>query len=274
MLVAGFCCVDFSNLNTKPKTLEELGESGDTFHAIVAYATKAKPKIVIFENIVNTPWNDQEILQKRKVRFNLTKSFEEKESRPPTEEEYETLLAEETQQRRVHRGIDYYMDLAGYQSKHVVLDSREYLLPQTRNRGYMICVRREEFDSTEELTERIQTWADLVIGGQTPATVAADEMLLEVKDDVRSAPTLMEEVTKKKKAAPAWDKCRADHAKYRRELELGYKRFLTGWGENGSSNPPGSWASPTSGMTNRVNDYLEIQHLRSMNRGYDDRYMR
>ena len=34
ILIAGFSCVDFSNLNKWNKTLHETGESGDTFRAI------------------------------------------------------------------------------------------------------------------------------------------------------------------------------------------------------------------------------------------------
>lgn len=57
LLVAGTSCVDFSNLNTQKKGLEESGESGATFHGMLRYVQKHRPPLVVLENVSNGPWD-------------------------------------------------------------------------------------------------------------------------------------------------------------------------------------------------------------------------
>ncbi|PYH43146.1 putative SNF2 family helicase [Aspergillus saccharolyticus JOP 1030-1] len=57
LLVAGFSCVDFSNLNNKQKTLDETGESSGTLRSILAYANVYRPRLVIVENVKSAPWS-------------------------------------------------------------------------------------------------------------------------------------------------------------------------------------------------------------------------
>jgi site-specific DNA-cytosine methylase len=56
LLVAGTSCVDYSNLNTQKKGLEDGGESGQTFLGMMAWIRKAKPTIVIIENVCGADW--------------------------------------------------------------------------------------------------------------------------------------------------------------------------------------------------------------------------
>lgn len=56
MLVAGFSCVDFSNLNYKKRDLEATGESGDTFRAVYNYAKTRRPTLIVLENVCSAPW--------------------------------------------------------------------------------------------------------------------------------------------------------------------------------------------------------------------------
>jgi site-specific DNA-cytosine methylase len=57
ILVAGTSCVDYSNFNTKKKQMEEGGESGQTFQGMLKWIDRAKPPIVILENVVGAPWD-------------------------------------------------------------------------------------------------------------------------------------------------------------------------------------------------------------------------
>lgn len=57
IMIAGFACVDFSNLNNKRKQLEECGESGDTLRAILEYSRICRPRMVILENVMGCPWD-------------------------------------------------------------------------------------------------------------------------------------------------------------------------------------------------------------------------
>ena len=58
ILVAGTACVDFSGLNTKQKKLEDGGESGSTFHALLKYAERYRPRLLVMENIQGAPWKE------------------------------------------------------------------------------------------------------------------------------------------------------------------------------------------------------------------------
>ncbi|PWY68636.1 hypothetical protein BO70DRAFT_417213 [Aspergillus heteromorphus CBS 117.55] len=57
ILIAGFSCVDFSNLNNQRKTLDQKGESGGTFWGIIRYAATYRPRLVVLENVKNAPWD-------------------------------------------------------------------------------------------------------------------------------------------------------------------------------------------------------------------------
>jgi site-specific DNA-cytosine methylase len=51
ILVTGFVCKDLSRMNSNGKTLEDEGESGDTWRAVYTYAKRFRPMIVLLENI-------------------------------------------------------------------------------------------------------------------------------------------------------------------------------------------------------------------------------
>jgi hypothetical protein len=56
-LVAGTSCKGFSTLRTKYReTIEQLGESGETFLAAVDLLYQEQPKVAILENVVGAPW--------------------------------------------------------------------------------------------------------------------------------------------------------------------------------------------------------------------------
>ena len=95
ILIAGTSCVDYSNLNNQKKNMEEKGESGATFYGMLRWIEKAKPPIVIIENVYGAPWNDKVAL------------FEER----------------------------------GYSATFVRLDTKDYYIPHTRQRGYLFAVR-------------------------------------------------------------------------------------------------------------------------------------
>ncbi|OJJ50576.1 hypothetical protein ASPZODRAFT_11442 [Penicilliopsis zonata CBS 506.65] len=57
ILIAGFSCVDFSNLNNKrKKELDESGQSGNTFLGVYRYVQTYRPPLVVLENVKGAPW--------------------------------------------------------------------------------------------------------------------------------------------------------------------------------------------------------------------------
>jgi site-specific DNA-cytosine methylase len=57
VLIAGTSCVDYSNLNTKQKGIEQKGESGQTFWGMLGWVRRHRPPIVIQENVCGAPWD-------------------------------------------------------------------------------------------------------------------------------------------------------------------------------------------------------------------------
>ncbi|RYO09693.1 hypothetical protein AA0119_g1001 [Alternaria tenuissima] len=60
ILIAGSVYKDLSRLNTRGKTLDDGGESGDTFQGMYAYTDRFRPSIVLLENVKNEKktWDD------------------------------------------------------------------------------------------------------------------------------------------------------------------------------------------------------------------------
>lgn len=56
VLIAGTSCVDYSNLNNQSKTIEQKGESGQTFWGMLGWVRRHRPPIVIQENVCSAPW--------------------------------------------------------------------------------------------------------------------------------------------------------------------------------------------------------------------------
>ena len=64
ILIAGTSCVDYSNLNTKQKTITQKGESGQTFRGMLQWIKKFQPPLVIIENVSGAPWDTKVICKK------------------------------------------------------------------------------------------------------------------------------------------------------------------------------------------------------------------
>lgn len=259
LFVAGFSCVDFSNLNSCKKTLEDGGESGDTFFAMREYAKHYRPVVIILENVKTAPWNDE---------------------------------AERTKKPDSPRtGLDALMGEIGYASKSILVDTKDYYLPQTRQRGYMVCVDRLAYredkacDPTPffpdweanplvndaKLQKDLDKWAEIVLNTlKRPASVPAELMFLRSDDPALEALTLMDAPSTRK--AASWDTCRIGYNLYRETESLGKKRELTEWVNGGAYVAEDFWKRVTKGMGERVLDTLDVAHLRNIRRGIDDRY--
>jgi len=204
------------------------------------------------------------------------------------------------------------MSQVGYATRCAKLDTKEFYLPQTRERGYMICVDRVPYleegvdvtakldgwwnapkvdpeDEPEGIVMDLDNWEKLVFHLKRPASVPAEFMLLRSDDptlelfsannDYVSHKAVKKTTTKgqgkgqvKTKAATPWIKAKIGHHDYRNDLLLGSRRELTGWQEGGTFTPEDFWMRSRKGLVERVLDTIEIAHLRNLKRGFDDRY--
>ncbi|KAH8434119.1 putative SNF2 family helicase [Aspergillus melleus] len=231
LLVAGFSCVDFSGLNNNRKQLDEQGESGGTFWAIIRHARVYRPRMIILENVNTAPWDM--IVQ---------------------------YLAE----------IDYL-------GIHVGVDTKAYYLPQTRERGYMLCVDMKRMQDRGLTEEAIKGWPELVGSFRRPAsspigmfTLSADNKRLEqIERDMaarQAAATTRSNV--------GWAKYQLRHHYYRVGNDLGHKRPVTRFQDNGARQMLDfCWKIFCGAIPERVIDTIDCNFLRKLqSEGYDMNY--
>jgi site-specific DNA-cytosine methylase len=246
ILVAGFCCDDFSTLNNVQKTLEEKGESGDTFFAVIAYMEMYHPLLVVLENVIGAaPWVPQYDKKTGKRIFKMKNGKEQDKS------------------------IQEFCEEAGYYTIFFKVDTKDYYLPQTRLRGYMVCVLKNVIQTTEWKTLK-EKCVKMVKDFERPASAPVEAFLF--KSDDPALKVLHEEARSDRKPVN-WDKCTINHEEYRRDLGLGRNHMLTDWKTDGSSVLPDFHVRMSNG-TERVLDSLDIAHGRCLQRGFDDRYFK
>ena len=227
MLVAGFSCVDFSKLNPSPRGLDEIGESSNTFHAILNYCLVHRPRLVILENVQGAPWTA------------IT-----------------AHIHEET----------------GYSAIVAFLNTRQYYLPQTRNRGYLIMVDREAAGGAAEAMKIAEKWKEVIKDFQRPASSPVEDFILE-PDDPRVHKGQIELRPQERSRETDWGLSRGRHFRERATLKLGQGRPITRWIEGGRCTVPDFGSRPwTRGQVDRVLDTIEINFLRSLWRGMDPFY--
>ncbi len=240
VLIAGFACDDFSPLNVWQKSLEDKGESGDTFYAIRAYVEKFKPKIVILENVSGAPW--------LKVK--------------------PALLAKNSKAK----SIDKLLEEIGYMVNFQRVDTKSHYLPHTRVRGYMVCILVDTYEGGEVALEKdILKFSELFKSLERKASVPIEALLLDFDSPLLENPP-REESSGKNRAAFQWEKCKLGHDEYIRDHRLGERHPITHWESNGKRLYP-DFYKVTAGMTDRVSDTVDIGHKRNVRyKGIDDRF--
>lgn len=229
LLVAGFSCVDFSNLNVKKQELTGSGESGDTFRAVFNYANVWRPAMIVLENVCSAPW--------------------------------ETI-------RKVWQSEGLYA------AEFVKLDTKQYYIPHTRQRGYMLCIDKKRCKRADAMVKK---WAELMVQLRRPASSSIEAFLLDEDDPRvhRGREELSKSIAGEDRGPREvdWTKCQGRHQDYRSDLFLGPKRPMTGWQDNGSCKMPDyAWADWGVKQVERIWDTLEISLLRNARRGYDSQY--
>ena len=238
-------------MNNHQKTLEQKGESGDTFHAILEYMKRFEPSMVVLENVSGAPWVHAKLTGEKEYK-NGHKQF----------------------------GIDYHLEEAGYVVIFVRVDSKDFLVPHTRQRGYMLALHRKSLPKSwctlEDgrwvlKEERIESFKDTFNGFKCPPSVPAEAFLFRSDDEHLSVLRCLDELIKQ--GCINWEKCRVGHDDYRHAEYLGLEHPITHWGSDGSRVLP-DFHKPFLGMSERVLDSIDIAHLRNLRRGIDDRYYR
>ena len=249
VLIAGFSCVDFSRLNQWPKNLSDIGESGDTFRGILKYAMRYRPRLIILENVMSAPWPQLQAIWRNDVKYLKEKTNREWERIWPVGDK-------------------------AYAAHFVLLDTKNYYLPQTRQRGYMICIDRQRCETADADVEQ---WGELMTKLRRPASSPVEAFLLQSEDARlhRAREELTGNGTSKSKTSRVfdWTLCQARYQRYRNEQDLGNARPITNWVNGGSCRAPDFWWQDwTRVQVERLWDTFEICFLRNALRNIDPRY--
>jgi site-specific DNA-cytosine methylase len=158
-----------------------------------------------------------------------------------------------------------YRDI-GYEVGGVLLDSKNYYLPQTRQRGYLVCFDKSKA-SAGKLDGAGKAWEQLMSKFRRPASSSVAEFMLP-NDQIRAQQTSLDDNSKEYD----WAACEIRHIQYRQEKRLGNARPLTFWSESGTMNVPENGFIPWyRKQPERVRDYMDVAFLRKAH-DFDVRY--
>ncbi|CRG84606.1 Cation-independent mannose-6-phosphate receptor [Talaromyces islandicus] len=224
ILVAGFSCVDYSNLNNWRKTFGQRGESDDTLRAVLAYCEVHKPRITVLENLSNAPWSQ------------IGPAFEK----------------------------------IGYHFRSMKVDTKDFYLPQTRERCYALCIQKSLAPGGAEwLEEWVSVFTSFKRRASSPFTefIDADDDVIEKRKTERVCRT-------EPKSTTNWSLYTIRHADVRRETTFGNGRPITHWQEGGKC-CPATWMDRPwfFSQVERVWDTIDVNHLRTLAvHGYDNSF--
>lgn len=200
LLIVGFSCVDGSNLNPKKKGLTEVGESGDTLRAVLRYARRYRPKMILLENVASQSWG-------------TTQAYMTNDWADPAVD------------------LDHLQEIWGnddpdsaYSCNASFCDTKDYYIPQTRTRGYMLCVDRRAM-GREAADQLVVQWSFIFEKVLTRRASSPFEDFLMRDDDPRMI-NLRRNLGQdsfgelKKRSVRNWVQCRERYFIYAIEHEI------------------------------------------------------
>jgi len=162
----------------------------------------------------------------------------------------------------------------GYATKVILLDSKNYYLPQTRQRGYMIGVRREvngHPDLKLDADAVVLLWFDIMEKLQRRASSPFTDFILadDSEELAKFNQQARAQISANKKTS--WEKTRVECTSCRSTNFLGFEKPFTEWENNGSCLVSDDCNKPWfKKQVERVWDTIEINHLRAIVQRYYD----
>ncbi|KAE9396876.1 hypothetical protein BT96DRAFT_921812 [Gymnopus androsaceus JB14] len=155
-----------------------------------------------------------------------------------------------------------------YSALHIRVDTKQYYIPHTRTRVYLIAIDQKNSSIPKK-------WKESVERLKRPASSTLDSFLLPM-DDPRihhARQKLAQEsynASDRRTGRTDWGRCESRHQRARLEEELGSKRPLTSWEEGGSCKMLDfTWHDWEAGQVERVWDLQDISLLRDSKKGID-----
>lgn len=164
----------------------------------------------------------------------------------------------------------YFMD-RDYSAEFHRVNSREYYIPHTRQRGYLFALNVKNSSIPNK-------WIDAVKKMKRPSTATLEAFML-ADDDPRVYKGRMDLAGDSRSGLPIrtrtveWEKCEGRHQRERAEKHLGDQRPVTAWQEGGVSKVLDfMWQDWGTKQVDRVLDLMDINYLLCIKQGYDPMY--
>jgi site-specific DNA-cytosine methylase len=166
----------------------------------------------------------------------------------------------------------------GYTTFVSKVDTKDFYIPQTRMRGYMIGFNRE-FATTAglDLANIATDWANFFEAYSRRASSPFTDFIYSEEDpwlDQIRRELIISQSLEKPRRKVDWLHCRHRYISFRAAYGLGFRKPVTMWENNGTCKfPDGSWLKWAKGQVERIWDTIDINHLRCVaQRDYDNRW--
>ena len=159
----------------------------------------------------------------------------------------------------------FWYEKLGYDVRAVLVDTKNFYIPQTRARGYLVAINREHAAATGIDTSRLLDNCKLYLGGlqhrasvpYTDVIYAHDSVENQVAREQRKNQVLL------KRPRHDWELCYHRHNTLRGAYGIGLARPFTQWNENGTLVPIGDVEIEfIKKLLHRELDFLDIAGLR------------
>ncbi|QIW94895.1 hypothetical protein AMS68_000413 [Peltaster fructicola] len=183
-----------------------------------------------------------------------------KKFRPPI------VLLENVKSAAWKKMLDEYEKI-DYVVAGVFVDTKDFYIPQTRQRGYMIC-----FDAVyADAAQAVKQWQELMARFKRPASSPFTAFLLPPEAILQRIDAFVPP-----SRDVGWALCKIRQLRYREQHKLGHARPFTKWQESGYvAVPENGSAAWFKRQTERVKDSIDCAILRKalhINGGYDARF--
>ncbi|GFF29000.1 DNA repair protein RAD5 [Aspergillus udagawae] len=160
-----------------------------------------------------------------------------------------------------------------YVAVHNSVDTKAYYLPQTRERGYMLCIDRNLLGKHGLSEQSVTDWPRIFDNFKRPASSPAGMFLLDADDprlgqiekdmSIRVTSTTV-------RATIDWTKYQARHQNYRSIQELGFERPVSRSQDSGACQMLDfAWQTWFRYLPERIWDTIDVNFLRKLIEGYD-----
>lgn len=260
LFIAGTSCVDFSSLNSRrTKEFERLARANNKWKELYS-SIKSNGGSLTLKNLQDEDWRlcIDSMLSKTGHNRTSTTTFASamnylKERQP------KIVIFENVHGAPWSSTIDYVFPLTGYTAQIVSLDTKNYYLPQTRLRKYVVAFNHRFFglQASQKLCDDFK--AAVVALERRYSSTVTDFLLPSNSHELHRARNEMELASQSTQEKDTdWSFSRSRHTQFRRAQGIPDERPWIQWRENGSSNAPAKmWKPWEAPLPNRVKDLLE-----------------